>query len=44
MFDLNRQIIKEDGSKAIIIDSGNMAETVKKMLPQTIPTFKSELF
>jgi len=44
MFDLNRQIIKEDGSKAIIIDSGNMTETVKKLLPQTIPTFNSRLF
>jgi len=44
MFDLNRQIIKEDGNKAIIIDSGNMTETVKKLLPQTILTFNSGLF
>jgi len=44
MFDLNRQIIKEDGDNAIIIDSGNMAETVKKLLPQTISTINPKLF
>lgn len=44
MFDLNRQIIKEDGNKAIIIDSGNMTETVKKLLPHTIPPFNLKLF
>ena len=44
MFDLNRLIIKEDGSKAIIIDSGNMVETVKRLLLQNIPTFNSKLF
>ncbi|KAA6338309.1 hypothetical protein EZS27_013675 [termite gut metagenome] len=32
MFDLNRQIIKEDGIKANIIDSNNMAEAIKKLL------------
>ena len=32
IFDLNRQIIKEDGNKAIVIDSANMVETVHKLL------------
>jgi DNA processing protein len=32
IFDLNRQIIKEDGNSAIVIDSTNMAETVCKLL------------
>jgi DNA processing protein len=32
MYDLNRQIIKEDGNKAIVIDSVNMIETVHKLL------------
>jgi DNA processing protein len=33
MFDLNRQILKEDNT-VIRIDSENMAETIKKLLPQ----------
>ena len=44
MFDLNRQIIKEDGSKAIMIDSSNMTETIKNLLSQNIPIFNSKLF
>ncbi|MDR2511149.1 MAG: DNA-protecting protein DprA [Bacteroidales bacterium] len=34
MFDLNRHIIREDGNKAIVIDSANMTEIIKKLLPQ----------
>ena len=33
MYDLNRQIIKEDGNKAIVIDSANIVETIHKLLP-----------
>lgn len=33
MYDLNRQILKEDSNKAIVIDSINMVETIHKLLP-----------
>jgi DNA processing protein len=42
MYDLNRQIIKEDGKKVIVIDSSNMKETVRKLLHRD--TSQSTLF
>lgn len=44
MFDLNRQIIIEDGVKANIIDSNNMADMIKKLLQKKVQSSNLSLF
>ena len=44
MFDLNRQVIKEDGIKANVIDSSNMTDTIKRLLQKTTQSSNLSLF
>lgn len=44
MFDLNRQIIIEDGVKANVIDSNNMADMIKKLLQKKVQSSNLSLF
>jgi Predicted Rossmann fold nucleotide-binding protein involved in DNA uptake len=44
MFDLNRQIIKEDGIKANVIDSSNMSDAINRLLKKQVENISPSLF